>query len=91
VLDESLSSSFYRIMFFSSICVFMLVAIFASRQWMLIIHPVYTISSCSSLDSGPSYNILNLAEVADSISIIAVMHLKILTKGENLLIFFISF
>jgi len=29
-------------------------------------HPVYAVSPCSSLDSGPSYNILDLADVADA-------------------------
>jgi len=31
----------------------------------VIIHPVYMVSSCSSSDSGPSRDILNLADVAD--------------------------
>jgi len=32
----------------------------------VIIHPVYMIALCSFLDSGPSYDILNLADVANS-------------------------
>jgi len=31
----------------------------------VIIHPVYTISPCSPPDSGPSYDISDLADVAD--------------------------
>jgi len=31
----------------------------------LIIHAVYTVSSCSFLDSGPSYDIVDLADVAN--------------------------
>jgi len=31
----------------------------------VIVHPVYTDSSCSSPDSGPSYDILDLADIAD--------------------------
>jgi len=45
------------------------------------------VSSCSSPDSGPSYGILNLANVADtSLRILhKVMHFKIFTKAKNLL------
>jgi len=63
----------------------------------VIIHPVCTVSSCSSFNSDSSHDILNLADVADvlianssSHRVLSVMHLGVLKFYESLLFLLIG-
>jgi len=60
---------------------------------LIIIHLIYMVSPCLSPESGPSYDILNLADVVDVFvtnsipqSIVTVTHLKVLNLYEGLLL-----